>query len=157
MNVENEKFYLTKEGLEEIKKEYAALLKIRTVKTQSEAPNVLESQDLNPEYLSFKEDLELLEARLIELENVIRNSAIIGKPSKDREKFVDLGAQVLVETGGEKDKFTIVGTIEANPDLGRISNESPVGKALLGHRIGDQVIITSPVKTIYKIKEIKYS
>jgi transcription elongation factor GreA len=157
MIADNEKFYLTKEGLEEIKKEYSALLKIRTAKTQSEAPNVLESQDLNPEYLSFKEDLELLETRLTELENVIKNAVIIEKPPKEREEYVDLGAQVQVEAGGQKGQFTIVGTIEANPDLGKISNESPVGRALLGHKTGDQVTITSPIKTIYKIKEIKYS
>ena len=50
----------------------------------------------------------------------------------------------------------IVGTLEANPSLGKISNESPVGKALLGRRVGDEVIISSPIKTVYKIKGIKY-
>lgn len=154
MNGENEKVYLTKEGLEEIKKEYEALQKIKLFKTQAEAPNMLESQDLNPEYISYKEDLDLLESRLEELENAIKKAVIIGKPSAGRGDFVDLGAKVLVETGGEKEEFMIVGTLEANPDAGKISNESPVGKALLGHKIGDQV---SVLKNIYKIKEIKYS
>ncbi|MDP2910125.1 MAG: GreA/GreB family elongation factor [bacterium] len=156
MNAENEKFYLTSEGLEELKKECEALNKIRLHKTHDEAPNVLESQDLNPEYLSFKEDLDLLESRLSELENVIKNAVIIEKPSGDRLGLVNLGAKVLLEANGRTDKFTIVGTFEANPDLGKISNESPVGKALMGRRLGDKVKISS-LKTIYKIKDIKYN
>ena len=57
---------------------------------------------------------------------------------------------------GQKDEFVIVGTLEANPALGKISNESPVGKALLGHKIGDEVVVSSPMKTTYKIRNIKY-
>jgi len=154
MSAENEKFYLTKEGLGEVKKEYESLLKIKMFKTQSEAPNILESQDLNPEYVSYKEDLELLENRLLELENVIKNVVIIEKPPKGKADFIDLGAIVLVENGIQKEQFTIVGTFEANPDSGKISNESPVGRALLGHKAGDKV---SVFKTIYKIKEVKYN
>lgn len=156
MDSEKEKFYLTEEGLEKLKKEYEALKKIRLGKTTDEAPNMLESQDLNPEYLSFREDLDLLEARIKDLENVIKNVVIIGKPSGEKTHFVDLGARVSVESGGEKNEFMIVGKTEANPALGKISNESPVGKALLGHKVGDEVKISS-IRTIYKIKEIKYS
>jgi len=137
-----------------VKKEYESLLKIKMFKTQSEAPNILESQDLNPEYVSYKEDLELLENRLLELENVIKNVVIIEKPPKGKADFIDLGAIVLVENGIQKEQFTIVGTFEANPDSGKISNESPVGRALLGHKAGDKV---SVFKTIYKIKEVKYN
>lgn len=137
-----------------MKKEYESLLKIKMFKTQSEAPNILESQDLNPEYVSYKEDLELLENRLLELENVIKNVVIIEKPPKGKADFIDLGAIVLVENGIQKEQFTIVGTFEANPDSGKISNESPVGRALLGHKAGDKV---SVFKTIYKIKEVKYN
>lgn len=157
MSAENEKFYLTKTGLEELKKEYEVLHGIRIAKNKSEAPNILESQDLNPEYLSFKEDIELLETRLAELENVIRNAVLIEKPPGERRDIVDLGARVTVESGKEKAEFTIVGTFEANPASGKISNESPVGRALVGHRPGDEIIISSPIKTIYKIKEVKYS
>ena len=67
-----------------------------------------------------------------------------------------MGAKVKVEFAGEKDEFMIVGTLEANPDAGRISNESPVGKALLGAKIGDEVMVYSPKKTVYKVKSIKY-
>ena len=72
--------------------------------------------------------------------------------------MIGLGAKVIVEIDHEaKDEFTIVGTLEANPALGNISNESPVGKALLGHKVGEEIIISSPIKTFYKIKKIKYS
>ncbi len=63
---------------------------------------------------------------------------------------------MVVEVGGQIDEFTIVGTLEANPSIGKISNESPVGKSLLNHKIGDEVIIQSAVKTIYKIKARRY-
>jgi transcription elongation factor GreA len=157
MDLEKEKFYLTEEGLENLKKEYEALKKIRINKTTDEAPNMLESQDLNPEYLSFREDLDLLETRIVDLENIIKNVAIIEKPSGETTQFVNLGAKVFVEVGQEKNEFIIVGKIEADPVLGKISNESPVGKALLGHKVGDEVKVSFPAKAIYKIKEIKYS
>jgi transcription elongation factor GreA len=64
---------------------------------------------------------------------------------------------VFLDIDGETDEFRIVGSVEANPSLGLISNESPVGKALLGRRVGEEVIISSPIKTRYKIKKIRYS
>ncbi len=157
MDTENRKFYLTKHGLEELKKEYEDLKKIRMAKTKGEAPNIWESEDLNPDYISFKEDIELLENRLSELENILKNSEMIRKPSGRKAEIVGLGATVLVEVDGDKDEFTLVGSYEANPVLGKISNNSPVGKALMGHKIGDEITISSPIKSVYKIKKIKYS
>ncbi len=154
---ERKKFYLTKKGLEDIKKEYKVLKNLRLAKTKGEAPKIWESEDLNPEYLSFQEDLSFLETRVAELENILKNVELIKRPSKEKSKVIGLGATVVVEVEGDKDEFTIVGTLEANPSLGKISNESPVGKTLLGHKVGDEVIISSPIKVIYKIKKIKYS
>ncbi len=153
---ERKKFYLTKKGLEDIKKEYKVLKSLRLAKTKGEAPKIWESEDLNPEYLSFQEDLSFLETRAAELENILKNVELIKHPSKEKSKVINLGATVVVEVEGDEDEFTIVGTLEANPSLGKISNESPVGKTLLGHKMGDGVIISSPVKTIYKIKKIRY-
>ena len=150
------KFYLTKEGLEKIKKEYQGLKNLKLSKTKGEIPKIWHSEDLNPEYLSFQEDLSFLETRLIELENILKNTELIQLPSKEKQDTINLGATVLVEVDGQKDEFTIVGSLEANPSLGRISSESPVGQALLGHRIGDAVMVSSPIQTVYKIKKIKY-
>jgi transcription elongation factor GreA len=154
--VERKKFYLTKEGLKRIKKEYEDLKQIKFAKTNGEVPRILHSEDLNPEYLSFQEDLNFLEVRIMELENILNNTELITIPPKDKQNVIDLGATVSAKVDGQIDEFTIIGTLEANPALGKISNESPVGRALLGHRIGDEVVVSSPVKTIYKIKKIRY-
>jgi len=153
---DQKKFYLTKKGLEDLKKECEVLKNLRNAKIKGESPKLWESEDLNPEYLSFQEDLEFLETRLAELENVLDNFSLIEKPSKDKLGVVDLGATVTVQVDGAKDEFVVVGTLEANPALGKISDESPVGHALLGSKVGDEIIVSSPVKTIYKIKKIKY-
>ncbi|MFH1036685.1 MAG: GreA/GreB family elongation factor [Patescibacteria group bacterium] len=148
------KFYLTKEGLEKIEKEYNNLKEVKLAKTTGEVPKILHSEDLSQEYLSFQEDMSYLETRLAELEYILKNTELIKSSSK---KFVDLGATVLVEVDGRQcDEFTLVGSLEADPSLGKISNESPVGKALLGHKIGESISVSSPIKTIYKIKKIKY-
>ncbi len=154
--LEEKRFYLTKEGLERIKKEYQALKALKLAKTRGESPKVLHSEDLNPEYLAFQEDISFLESRIMELENIIKNTALISLPDKGKQNIINLGATVLVEVNGQTDEFTLVGSLEANPSLGKISSQSPVGHALLGKKVGDEVIISSPVKTVYKIKKIKY-
>jgi transcription elongation factor GreA len=150
-------FYITKSKLQELKDEYNKLVDVEQKKTVGqEAPKILESEDLNPEFVSFQEDVDFLRSRIDELKNIIDNHEIIKKPSKDRQGMVGVGAKVLIDMNGKKDEFTIVGTLEANPALRKISNESPAGKALLGHKIGDEVVIDFPAKITYKIKNIKY-
>ena len=153
---QEKKFYLTKEGLEKIKKEYKDLKTLKFSKTKGEIPKIWHSEDLNPEYLAFQEDLSFLETRIAELEHILKNSELIKLSSRENKNIVNLGARVLVEVDGQNDEFEIIGTLEANPSIGRISNESPVGQALLGHKAGDEVIVSSPIKTIYKIKKIRY-
>lgn len=150
-------YYVTKAKLQEIKKEHEELLEFERKKTVGqEAPKIFESEDMNPEFVSFQEDIGFLRSRIDELQNIIEHHEIIKIPSKDKKGVIGVGASVKVDIGGKKDEFVIVGTLEANPALGKISNESPVGKALLGHKVGDEITITSPVKTIYKVKGIKY-
>lgn len=154
--VERKNFYLTKEGLKRTKKEYEDLKQIKFAKINGEVPRILHSEDLNPEYLSFQEDLNFLEVRIVELENILNNAELITSPPKDKQNIIGLGATVSAEIGGQADEFKITGTLEANPAVGMISDESPVGRALLGHKIGDEVVVSSPIKTIYKIKKIRY-
>jgi transcription elongation factor GreA len=154
--METKKFYLTKKGLEKIKKEYEDLKNLRLAKTTGEAPKILESEDLNPEYLSFQEDLSFLELRVAELEYILKNAILIKSPGKTGQNIIDLGAHLTVQVDDQIDEFTIVGSLEADPALGKISNESPVGHALLGHRVGDEIPVSSPIQTIYKIKKIRY-
>ncbi len=150
-------FYITKEKLQELKKEYEDLLDVERKKSlDQEAPKILESEDLNPEFVSFQEDVGFLRSRIDELKNVLDHHELIRSPAKDKRGVVGVGAKVKIDVDGQKDEFVIVGTLEANPALGKISNESPVGRALLGHKIGDEVVVPSPVKLTYKIKNIKY-
>ena len=150
-------FYITNSKLQEINQEYQELLALERKKSLEEsAPKIFESEDLNPEFVSFQEDIGFLRARIDELRNIIDHHKIIKNPSKDKRGVIDVGAKVKIEVDGEKDEFMIVGTLEANPALGKISNESPVGRALMGRKIGDEIIIPSPAKTVYKIKDIKY-
>ncbi len=150
-----QKFYLTPQGLKKLKKEYQALKKLRFSKINGEIPKILHSEDVNPEYLSFREDLSFLEKRMEELDNIFKNVELIRPSSKGEKKAVGLGTEVTIDVDGQIDKFEIVGTLEANPSLGKISNESPVGMALLGHKVGDEIVISSPIKIVYKIKRIK--
>jgi transcription elongation factor GreA len=155
--MEEKVFFVTKQKLQELQKEYKELLALEKTKTiGQEAPKIFESEDLNPEFVSFQEDMGFLRARIDEIKNILDHHEIIKKPEKGNAQFIDIGAKVMVDMAGQKDEFTIVGTLEANPMLGKISNESPVGRALLGHKIGDEIVVSSPSKTTYKIKNIKY-
>ncbi|MCX6731850.1 MAG: GreA/GreB family elongation factor [Candidatus Parcubacteria bacterium] len=133
-----EKFYLTSKGLEKLKKEYEQLLETRN----------LQEED--------SESLVLINQRFEELSTILKTYELIQAPPKHKQHIVNLGATVAVEIDGQTDEFIIVGTLEANPSLGRISNESPVGRALLNHKVKEEIIISSNIKTIYKIKEIRY-
>lgn len=154
--VPEKKFYLTQEGLVKLKAEYQHFRKLKLGKTKGGVPKTWQSEDLNPEYLDFQEDLSFLESRIAELEHILKNAEVIKIPPKEKRDIVNLGATVLVEIDGQTDEFTIVGSLEANPSLGKISNESPVGRALLGYRAGDEIIVSSPIQTVYKIKKIGY-
>lgn len=153
----DKKFYLTKEGIDKLKKEYQELRNMKTLKTAGEMPKILHSEDLDPEYLVLQEDLVFLDSRLSELKNILENFELIKTPPKDQRNSVALGATVtLVEPNGQVNEFMLVDSLEANPNEGKISSQSPVGKALFGKKIGEEVIITSPIKVVYKIKKIKY-
>jgi transcription elongation factor GreA len=133
------------------------LLLIKHQKTTGEAPKILHSEDVDPEYLTYQEDLIMLDSKLLELENILKNTKLIKMPPKEKQAAIDLGATVMVEVGESKNEFMIVGTLEANPAEGKISNESPVGSLLLGRKVGEEVVVSSPHKAVYKIKKIKYS
>lgn len=155
--MEGKIFYVTKEKLKELQKEHDELVKLEHTKVMGqEAPKILESEDVNPEFLSFQEDVNKLRARIDEIKDILDHHEIIKKPPKEKQAVVHLGAKVKLAADGKDDEFMIVGTLEADPNLGKISNESPVGAALLGRKIGDEVIIPAHEKTKYKIKNIKY-
>lgn len=153
-----EKYYLTKKGFEKIERDYRALQKSRQRKVKEELPEVWEISEASAEYLTYQEDMALLEVRLAEYDKILKNVEVITSPSKDKRGMVFLGATVTLEEepGGKINEYTVLGTLEANPMEGKISSESPVGRELLGKRVGEEVVIRSPIHVNYRIKKIAY-
>lgn len=147
-------FRLTAEGIEELKKEHQSLVSRRG--EVAEAIKVARDQgDLseNAEYQSARTEQERLEGRIAEIEHILANSDIIKKPKGDSK--VQLGSSVVLKgSNGKEVKFQVVGTVEADPLNGKISDESPIGKALLGKKVGDQVEVTANGAADYKISKI---
>lgn len=106
------------------------------------------------EYNEAKQEQAFVEGRIIEIEHILRD-AVVSEHHASAE--VDLGAEVVVtDKDGNSETFMIVGAPEADPLENRISNESPVGQALMGHRVGEQVTVEVPAGTLtYTIKEVK--
>ncbi len=155
MNV-NKIYYLTEQGLEKLKQDFEQLKEMRKAKLGKAAPAAFYSEELNSEFVSFRDEMDALDAKLEEMEYVLKNYEIIKPPAVSERGKVSLGARVKVQIDGNSDEFLIVGTWEANPALGMISNESPVGRALMGKKVGDTAVINSPIKIEYKIKKITY-
>ena len=150
------KFYLTQEGLEQVREEHRKLLEFRNAKMRGEMPSMLHSEEADPEYLTFQEDMNLLEQKIAEYESILKNAEIIKKPKQEKD-LVDLGAIVTVDMNGEIDEFIIVGTLEADPAQKKISNESPIGRALVGKKTGDVIEVeASIVKQTCKIVKVRY-
>ncbi len=149
--------YLTSKGLKKLKEELEFL---RTVKRQEVARRLHEAMEdgeliENAEYEAAKNEQAFVEGRILELDRLIAQAKVIehGK-SKDR---VQIGSTVTVKEERKKPEvFTIVGAAEANPKEGLISNESPLGRALLDHKVGDEVEVQAPAGTLqFHIVKIK--
>lgn len=153
---EQVKHYLTKEGYEKLMQEYEKLKEQKKLIMEEEAPDITDLHGPDAEYLTFQEDLGFVERRLEEIEAILKNCEVLKPPPKHKRHIVHLGARVEVEINGQKDEFMIVTPIEADPMVGKISHESPVGKALLGRTVGDKVVVQSSIRAEYKIKKIIY-
>lgn len=152
----DEPTYLSPEGLAKLK---AELEEFKTVKRQEIAARLSEAKSLgdlteNSEYMEAKEAQEQLEKRIAELEALTKNVVLITKQGVSGT--VVIGSTVEVESGRERAAYTIVGSEESRPLEGRISNESPLGKAFLGHKAGDTVVVQAPAgEQKYKIVSIQ--
>lgn len=155
--------HITKEGLEELKARHEYLVVVKRKEVAERIKIAREFGDLseNAEYDAAKEEQSFVESEIKELEEKIQNAVIIDEDSL-RKDVVSLGSTVVVAFlfNGEEDdeeEYQIVGTTEADVAKGRISNESPLGEALIGGKKGDIVEMLAPGgKTIqYRIKDIK--
>jgi transcription elongation factor GreA len=147
-------FRLTKEGVDTLQSELDSLIAKRggiaeAIKTARELGDLAE----NAEYQSAMAEKERNEARISEIENILQSVEIIKKPRGDSK--VQLGSSVTLKAAGKTKEFQVVGTVEADPLSGKISDESPIGQALIGKAVGDKVEIKTPAETVaYKIASI---
>jgi len=150
------KIVITQEGLGKLQSELQHLLSVRRQEVAAKIQRAREmgGTENNAEYDDAKNDQAFVEGRILTLENIIRNAVAIESPASPG--IVELGNKVLIENqDGKIEQFTIVGSTEANPVEGRISNESPVGKALLDKKIGDEVELSTPAGMLkLKILEV---
>lgn len=147
-------FLLTKEGVAELQGELDELVKQRgpiaeRIKTAREFGDLAE----NAEYTAAMQEKEHVESRIAELEHILQNVELIKKPKGDSK--VQLGSHVKLKSSSKTKEFSVVGTVEADPLNGKISDESPIGKALLGKKVGDDVEIVTPAETAtYRVVSI---
>lgn len=150
---------LTPAGLQRIEDE---LRHLQTVRRQEVAENIRQAKDLgdvaeNPEYETAKMEQAFLEGRISELKNILK-SAIVVEQDDVRTDVVGIGSVVKVRDLDERDEweFTMVGSYEADPEEDRISNESPIGEALFGAKVGDVVNVKVPAGTArYEVVAIR--
>ncbi|MDP3729311.1 MAG: transcription elongation factor GreA [bacterium] len=151
-----DKQYVTKERLEELKKELEDLKTRRRIEVGERLKRAKELGDLseNSEYFEAREEQAQVETHIGELEDMVKNAEIIEKPYSTTQ--VSIGSTVEVEMGSQRRKFTIVGSNEAKPESGLISNESPLGSSFLGKKVGDTIRVTTPSgKVDYSIVHIE--
>ena len=140
--------YVSAEGLKKLE---AELEELRTVKRAEVAERIHAAMEFgdfseNSELEQAKNDQAFLEGRILTLEQMVKNAAVIEQ--NGHHDIVEIGSQITVESDGERQNYVIVGSAEAAPAEGRISNESPVGRALLGKRPGEVVRLTVPAGTV---------
>ncbi len=155
----DQKMILTKAGLKKLQDELDNLISVRRIEVAARIKQAREFGDIseNSEYDDAKNEQAFIEGRIQELEQKLRNVEVISDEKKSK-KEVTMGCTVIVrDMELEEDmEYTLVGTAEADPDAMRISNESPVGAAILGQKVGKVVEVQAPVGTIkYKIMKIK--
>ncbi len=150
---------LTKDGLKKLQDELENLKSVRRIEVAERIKQAIAFGDIseNSEYDDAKNEQAFIEGRIQELEQKLRNVEVISEEKKPKN-LVTMGCKVVVRDMefNEDMEYTLVGTAEADPEAMRISNESPVGAAILGQRIGKIVEVQAPVGTIkYKILKIK--
>lgn len=151
----NHQVVMTRDGLTELKKEYEDLIQNKRLEAVKRLADARELGDLseNSEYAAAKQDLAFMDGRIAELEEILYNAKVVTSHAKGQ---VSVGSKVTVSIKGRKEIFTVVGEWEADPAQKKISHESPLGKALLGKRQGEEIEVDAPAgKILYKIVAIE--
>ncbi len=157
MNTPN---FLTKEGFQKLQEELDYLRTAKRMEVADRLHEAMEGGELieNAEYEAAKNEQSFVEGRIQELDMLLATAQIIEDGSKPKKNdAIQVGAKVTIKEGNlSPEIYTIVGAAEANPREGKISNESPIGKAIIGHKLGDVVKVETPGGT-YNVKIIKVS
>ena len=142
--------YITREGLTKLEAELSGL---RTVRRQQVAERIQKAKELggavdNAGYDDSKNEQAFVEGRILTLERITDNAIIIGGDAAHSDQVQLGGSVTLLNQNRGEEEYTIVGSPEADPAQGRISNESPVGKALLNKKVGEEVLVKTPAGTV---------
>jgi transcription elongation factor GreA len=140
--------FLTPDGVDKVKAELEELIKVKRPALAVRLHDAIKMGDLseNADYHAAKEDQSFMEGRIQELENLLRTATVITNADGGAVDVVEMGRTVTVREKGNytEEAYTLVGAKEANPREGKISNESPIGKALRGKRVGDIAVAETP-------------
>ncbi len=150
--------FLTKEGYQKLQDELDHLRTAKRMEVAARLHEAMEGGELieNAEYEAAKNEQAFVEGRIQELEVLLATAHVIEENGKKKSDIISIGSKVTIKEGNfEAETFTIVGVAEANPREGKISNESPIGKAILNHKVGDVVKVETPGGT-YNVKIIKF-
>ncbi len=150
--------FLTEEGLKKLQEDLDYLRFVKRPQVIRQLQDALEQASAleNPDYEVAKNEQAFVEGRILQLEQILKNVVIIEKNAP--ANVVGLGSEVIVTEGedGEPERYVIVGSAEADPAHGYISNESPLGRVLMGKKVGDRVSVLAPAGEItFHIKSIK--
>ena len=157
--MEKKKKLLTYAGLRALEQELEDLKVVKRKEVAQKIKDAREQGDLseNAEYDAAKDEQRDIEARIEELEKILKNAEVVDEEEVDLDK-INIGCKVTILDMEESEEleYKIVGSTEANSLKGKISNESPVGKALIGHKVGDDVVVETQAGAItYKVLEIQ--
>ena len=151
---DNKKVILTAQGLEELTKELKELTEVKRVEVVQKISVARDMGDWseNSALVSAREEQSFIEGRIAELEDIIKNAVVSSGKSKG---VIEVGCKIKVNVDGEDHEYHLVGAPEADPKVKKISYESPLGKALIGKKVGDQVEMEAPDgKLVYTILSV---
>jgi transcription elongation factor GreA len=149
--------FLTKDGFQKLQEELDHLRSTKRQEVAARLHEAMEGGELieNAEYEAAKNEQAFVEGRIQELEMLLATARVIEDNGNEKTGLVQVGSKVTIkEQTFEAETYVIVGAAEANPREGKISNESPIGKSIIGHRAGEEVVVETPGGT-YKVKIIK--
>ncbi len=140
-----DEIFLTPQGAEKLKQELGHLISVKRVELAARLRDAIKQGDLseNADYIAAKEEQAFLEGKIMEIELTLKRATIVREANSDGA--VGIGNRVtVIEDGGDREVFVLVGSKEANPREGKISHESPIGRALMGKRVGDRAQAETP-------------